>query len=543
VPLSGEVLALVVPLFFAFGLILVIGCANVANLLLARGVARQREIGIRLAIGASRRRIVLQLLTESLLLALLSAGLAFAISRVVLTSTFYAVTSTFPPELGDITLQVPPADWRVVSFLIGGAVISTLFFALAPALRATRLELVRAMHGEVVSGSRPRRTRGTLVTVQVTASVLLLICAAIFLRATLSSATVDPGIRTGDIVTVNVLNEQRRSAVLDLVRGDASVAAVAAGWPGAVGGFPAFAEGASKSNATFRFVSPEYFGALGIDIVRGRGFTDTERGANDTVAIVSESAARDLWPSADAIGQLVRVESDPERGAAELGPVPTYSRSLIVVGVARDVPGFRLGGFRLSGAGVYVPISAEAERTSLLLRVQGDAERARFGLVDRLAAIDPNMAQVATLQAFARAEAYILGIPFWLTLVLGALALFLTLSGLFSVLSYVVEQRMREFGVRTALGATRSRIGALVLAQTARPVGIGILLGAGLTAGVAGLLLATPAAETIGSVVRPLDPLAYAAAVLCVIAACACAALVPALRAGRVDPVVALRQD
>ena len=172
-----------------------------------------------------------------------------------------------------------------------------------------------------------------------------------------------------------------------------------------------------------------------------------------------------------------------------------------------------------------------------------DAERARNGFVDRLAAIDPNMAQVSTLQTFARAEAYILGIPFWLTLVLGALALFLTLSGLFSVLSYVVEQRMREFGVRTALGATRSRIGALVLAQCARPVGIGIALGAGLTAGFAGLLLATPGAEAIGSTVSPLDPLAYLAAVLCVLAACACAALLPALRAGRIDPVVALRQD
>jgi ABC-type antimicrobial peptide transport system permease subunit len=216
---------------------------------------------------------------------------------------------------------------------------------------------------------------------------------------------------------------------------------------------------------------------------------------------------------------------------------------LVVVGVARDVPGFRLGGFRLSGAGVYVPISTEAERTALLLRVQGDTERARFGLVDRLAAIDPNMAQVSSLLTFARSEAYLLGIPFWLTLALGGLALFFTLSGLFSVLSYVVEQRMREFGVRTALGATRARIGALVLAQCARPVGIGILLGAGLTAAVAGLLLASPAAETIGSVVRPLDPLAYAAAVLCVVAACACAALVPALRAGRVDPITALRQD
>jgi ABC-type antimicrobial peptide transport system permease subunit len=127
--------------------------------------------------------------------------------------------------------------------------------------------------------------------------------------------------------------------------------------------------------------------------------------------------------------------------------------------------------------------------------------------------------------------------------VLGALALFLTLSGLFSVLSYIVEQRMREFGVRAALGATRMRIGALVLSQSARPVGIGLLLGTGLAAGIAGLLLATPGAETVASTVRPLDPLAYAAAVLVVVAACASAALVPALRAGRIDPMRALRAE
>jgi hypothetical protein len=395
-----------------------------------------------------------------------------------------------------------------------------------------------------VSGARPGRARGALVTVQVTASVLLLICAAIFLRATLSSASVEPGIRTSDVVTVNVLDEQRRGTILDTVRGDTSVASVAAARPGILGGFPALAEGASKSNSTFAFVSPEYFGVLGIDIVRGRGFTDVERGANDAVAIVSESAARDLWPGADAVGQVVRVASDSERPVApELGTAVSFSRNLVVVGVARDVPGFRLGGFRLSGAGIYVPTSAETESTGLLLRVQGNAERARSALVDRVAAIDPNMAQVSTLQTFARFEAYLIGIPFWLTLALGMLALFLTLSGLFGVLSYVVEQRMREFGVRTALGATRARIGVLVLAQSARPVGLGILIGAGLTAGVAGLLLATPAAEAIGSVANPLDPLSYAAAVLVVVVACACAALAPALRAGRVDPVVALRQD
>ena len=236
VPLSADVMLLFMPLFFAFGLILMIGCANVANLLLARAVARQREIGIRLAIGASRRRIIWQLLTESLLLALVSAALAFGISRLVLAAVVYAMTSTWPPDFGDIRLAVPPADWRVALFLVAGAMVSTLFFALAPALQATRLELVRAIRGEVVRDARPGRARNALVALQVTGSVLLLICSAVFLRSALAAATVDPGIRTADIVTVDILNEQMRGAMLDVVRSEPSVASVAASWPGGLGG-------------------------------------------------------------------------------------------------------------------------------------------------------------------------------------------------------------------------------------------------------------------------------------------------------------------
>ena len=183
VPLTADVMLLFTPLFLAFGLILMIACANVANLLLARGVTRQREIGIRLAMGASRHRIIRQLLTESLLLALVSAALAFGISRLVLTAAVHAVTTTWAPAIGDIRLAVPPADWRVALFLVGGAMVSTMFFALAPALQATRVELVRAMRGEGVRDARPGRARNALVALQVTASVLLLICSAIFLRS------------------------------------------------------------------------------------------------------------------------------------------------------------------------------------------------------------------------------------------------------------------------------------------------------------------------------------------------------------------------
>ena len=561
-PLSTETLLLFTPLFFAFGLILLIGCANVANLLLARGVARQREIGIRLAIGASRRRIIVQLLTESLLLALMSAGLAFGISRLVLEAVIYAVTSTMPPDLGDVRLAMPPGDWRVALFLVGSAIVSTMFFALAPALQATRLELVRAVRGEVVRDARPGRARNVLVALQVTASVLLLICSAVFLRSALATATIDPGIRVADAVMVDVPNEQIRSAVLEAVRREPSVTAVAASWPGALGPpRAAFAEASPSTKASasaettadksadtrgksvvgYKFVSPEFFSVLGIDIVRGRGFAQAERSASVAVAVVSESVARQLWPSRDAVGEVLRLEPDPTSEAMRSDEPPLLSHTVVVVGIARDVRGLRFA--RFNEAVVYMPTSVDAANTSFTLRVQGDPERARLALVERLTAIDPSMGEVLTMRLIVRMATYFLELAFWLTLALGALALLLTLSGLFSVLSYLVEQRTREIGVRMALGATRRSIVTLVLSQSARPVGIGLLLGGSLTAALGAALLATPAAELIESVVRLFDPVAYAASLLCIVTACACAALIPALRAGRIDPIATLRQD
>jgi putative ABC transport system permease protein len=555
VPQPASAMLLFMPLFFAFGLILMIGCANVANLLLARLVARQREIGIRLAIGASRRRVLKQLLTESLLLALIAAALGFAISRFVLNGFVYVMTASFPPDIGNLRLAVPPADWRVVVFLVAGAVVATVLFALAPALRATRIELTRAIHGQVLRDSRPGRARDGLVTLQVAGSALLLICAAIFLRGAWSAATVDPGVRVDDIVDVAVLSEPKRGAVLEAVSSEPSVIAVAAAWPnwlGGIGGLPAYGEGASgKSITSYQFVSPEFFGTLGIDVVRGRGFAATERSPNEAVAVVSESAARMLWPGGDALGQVVRLTPDmslvgrPE-SAPEAPPAddPMFRpRTAVVIGVARDVAGFQLGGMRFGGAGVYLPTDTDAAGTVLITRVRGDAEIGRRALIDRLAASDPNMAEVSTLATLASTNSYILGVSFWLTLALGSLGLLLTLSGLFGVLSYLVEQRRREIGVRMALGASGLGIGVLVLRQSARPVGIGILIGGGLTAAVSAALLATPSAEAIGSTVRLFDPVAYGGSLLCIIAACASAALVPVLRAGRVNPIEALRQD
>jgi predicted permease len=549
VPRSGTIpqplgaMAVFAPLLFAFGLILLIGCANVANLLLARAVARQRDIGIQLSLGATRQRIVRQLLTESLLLALVAAAAGYAISRMVLAAIINAVMTSIAPDLGDVRLWVPDADWRVILFLIVGACVSTIFFGLAPALQATRIEPVRTIRGEVMRDARPGRARNVLIGVQVSASALLLISAAVFLRSAFAAATFDSGMRTSDTVVVQIVNESTRNAIVQAVASEPTVAAVAAAWPDARGGSPPAASAETsngKTEVAYKFVSPELFEVLDVRVVRGRAFAPAERTSNLSIAVVSETAARILWPAADAVGQVVRLDPEPVSD----GPIapPLESRTFTVVGVVRDVAGFRIAPFKQ--AVVYVPTSATMPGTSLVVRAHGDPELTRQALLDRLTAIDPDFTrQVATMRTVARMETYFLQIAFGLTMVLGGLALVLTLSGLFSVLSYLVEQRTKEIGVRMALGATAGDVTRLILSQSIRPVGIGLLIGGGAAAGLAVLLLATPAAATIGQIVHVLDPVAYIASLLTIVAACLVAGALPASRAARLDPTRALRQD
>ena len=530
------------PLFFAFGLILMIGCANVANLLLARGVSRQREIGIRLSLGASRRRIIRQLLTESLLLALAAAATALVVSQVFLETALSAAMSTIPSEFAQflslLNLAAPAADWRVRTFLLVGAAVSTVFFGLAPALQATRLDVVRTMRGEVTTDARPRRARHTLIAVQVGASALLLICATIFLRGALATATQDPGIRTSDTLRVSIETEKQRATILQNLRTHPSVAIVAAS-SRPKRGVVETSLSHNRMSVDQVGVSSEYFAVLGLDVVSGRGFTPTERTEEAGVAIVSQSLARQLWPTGNGVGEMVRLEapagnqsrSSTEARTARVEP----ARTLTVIGVVRD-PGRASG---MSPA-VYVPTGPENPETWLFVRVRGNLDRVRLDLSERLPGLDPGFGVMPLGNGMQTA---LLKIGFGLTLVLGGLALVLTVSGLFSVLSYIVEQQAKDIGVRMALGAGMRDVVRLVLSQSLRPVGIGLAAGAGLAVAVAIVLMATPAASEIGDAIDVFDPVAYAASALVIATACLLAVSVPTVRAARIDPIATLRKD
>jgi predicted permease len=540
-PQPMEAVAIFTPLFLAFGLILLIGCANVANLLLARGVARQREIGIRLSLGASRRRIIRQLLTENLLLALAAAGGGYLVSRAALEGSVYWAVRTMPVDLGDVTLNVPAADWRVALFLVVAAVAATGLFALMPALQATRIEPVRTLRGELVKDQRPGRTRNALIGVQVFASTLLLICAAIFLRSAIASSRFDPGLRTADTVVIEIVNEPKRAAMLQTIAAEPKILAHAAVRPGMLGQpRDAFADaGAGKTRVAYKFVSGRYFEVLDIPIVRGRSFTAAER-EEHPVVIVSESVARALWPNGLGVGETFRLEPDPD-SVTQPGDEALPPRTVTVVGVSRDVRGFRFTDVK--DAGIFVPTSLDVPKTRVVARISGDADLARQTLLDRLTRIDPNMGMIFTMRSVARLETLFLQIAFWVSLILGGLALLLTGSGLFSVLSYLVEQRTREIGVRMALGATSQKVTQLILAQTTRPVMYGLTAGAGLAAALATALLSTPFGAFISEIVHVTDPIAYAASLLAVVAACLLAVWIPATRAARIDPMQTLRQE
>jgi predicted permease len=541
IPFVPQIMLVLTPVVVAFGLVLVIACANVANMMLARAMARQREIGTRLSLGASRARIIRQLLTESVLLAVPAAVVAFVISSLTVDLSLRAMVATLPPQAAEYIRLMPlTPDLRVFAFSVAAGLLSALLSGLAPAVQSTRAELVQTARGDFMYDIRPARARSTLVIVQIAASALLLICAAVLLRGANAFARVNTGLRTFGVADLEI-QEKSRTRVLAVLSEEPVVLNVAAMTPG-----PPLSERAldmavgpvetpNLVSTGVRYTSAEYFSVFDIPLSGGRGFTQEEGRAGAAVAIVSQSAARRFWPDAQAIGRSLRIVWD-ERTTLRDERVRRY-QTVRVIGIARDV----LDGYsneEMARVALYLPTSPQEPGARLLVRVNGDPETAIRTLDGVLTARVPGgLVQIFHMQTFANFRMYPFRVASWASTVVGSLALLLTLSGIYGVLSYLVTQRAKEIGIRMALGAEVRHVTALVMSQSLRLAGAGLAVGALFALGVSKIL------ATRLVMMNTFDALAYVSGSLVVLAACLAAACVPTVRAARVDPISALRHD
>jgi predicted permease len=517
--------------------------------MLARAVAHRREIGVRLALGASRARLIRQLLTEGLLIAGLAGIAGLAIAAVTLRAGLVALFSTLPPTMAVLFRVVPMHfDSRVFLFALAVAAATTLVFALAPALQASRVSLGDAVRGQrsgTVSGSR---LRNALVVGQVAVSIVLVVAALTLARNFAALAATDPGYRTQGVYSVNIRGGEPGlvAKLAEALAADSRVAEVAV-----TGGNPLFirsravvaSAGTRRAAAGTRytFVSPEYFSILAMPIVRGRAFRADEARSSAHVAIVSETTARAFWPGTNPIGQTITIERAQGRPVDELPGYPHVT----VVGTTIDV----VSGLLVDGpdAGhIYLPThAADPHAIAVLLRPRDEGPRGpdafQSGLQEifRRVSSAPEVFEAVPLDDMQRVQIYPLRAAAWIGLLLGAIALILSVSGLYGVLTYTMNQRTREIGIRMALGATAWAVVGLVMRQSAWLAGAGALIG---------LLVAFSAMKALSAAIQLhrvslLDVVPFAGALALVLAATALAALQPARRATRVDPAETLRAE
>jgi predicted permease len=535
--LSLKVIALFSPLGVAVGLVLLLACANVANMMLARAMARQREIGIRLSLGASRGRLIRQLLMESTLLAI-PAGLAgFLVSRTAVEAGLRIMYATLPPDIAQMMppISLPP-DIRVFGFMLMVALASALLFGLAPAIQSTRADVMLAARGEFSSDARPMRLRNALVIVQVTACALLLITSGVLVRGEGAIRSFDVGFRTHGVIAM-VPPEKAQAVVLQRLRSDSSLQGIASAASVPLNGIlPAVSisagAGAKASDAWYNHVSPEFFSLLEIPILEGRNFTADEARSGAPVAIISQLTARRLWPKGDALGSELVIGHDARTNWGE--PLPQYSAAR-VVGVTRDIISCTIP-YGPDPPLVYFP--ASMGKLALLIRVNGNVENARLRLDKELSALSgEDIEHIQSMDQSFALSVYPFRVGSWVGFLLGGLALALTLSGIYGVLSYLVTQRTKEIGIRMALGARVGTVTRLVVMQSMRLAAVGLGFGTAMALGVSRYL----AAHLV--FINTFDLSAYTTGVFLVVTASLAAAFFPSRRAARIDPLTTLRYD
>jgi len=524
----------------AVGLVLLIACANVANLLLARASARQKEIAIRLSIGGSRWRIVRQMLTESLLIAFLGGTLGSLVAFWSIEGIAQYVLSHLPHGAPQLAWNVSP-DLHVWGYSLVLTALTGIVFGLAPALHATRQDLSTAVKGDggglIGKAAGGGMLRNTLVGVQVAVCMVLLIAAGLLIRGLYLAQTADPGFEMKGIIqaqfdlpsqgygTEKAQAFQRelmaRAAALPGVDDveQARVTPLGHQWEGT----GLMLAGETQERAfEFNMVTPGFFTMLGMPIVRGRAFTEAETRSDASVLVVTESTARRLWPGQDAIGKTLRNGEKTE-----------YQ----VVGVVRDSQASHLG--QTDGLFFYSPAGPAAQdRLQLLVHNKSGETATVKGIREAARALDANLIVDVTkladnLEAW-RTPSRIVAV---LSGVLGALALLLASIGVHGVVSYGVSQRTREIGIRMTLGADRRDVIRLVLRQALRPV----VLGA-----VAGVIGSAAVSQVLSNVLYGLgahDPVAFVGVPLFLLAVAFLASYIPARRAVRVDPATSLRYE
>jgi putative ABC transport system permease protein len=542
---SAAMLAALSPIFAAFALVVVTACANVSNLMLARAVARHREIAVRLSLGASRNRIVRQLITEGLLISVASGLGALALAASGLHAAVVAFFRTLPPSVSEILRLVPlNLDWRVFLFAFGTAVLATALFALIPAVQASRFSLTDAVRGPGGTGRHGSRLRQVMVIAQVAVSLVLVIVAVTLARNGLAVGSLNLGYQTAGVLSINIRGSEgdlmRRLA--PLLESDPRVAELAV-----TGGNPLFVRsrsiaaapaGATSAIATrYTFISPEYFTVLGVAIAGGRGFFTDEARTEARVAIVSEATAHRFWPDDDPIGKSIRIERP---GGRPVDEVPGYEE-VTVVGVAPDLVSGLIVDGRDAGH-IYFPTSANsAHAIAALVRARTPRDLSPEALQDlfRRVAPDPQVFEVLPLEEMRALQIYPLKAASSVGFLLGALALILSVSGLYGVLTYMLSQRTREIGIRMALGATAAGVVRLMVRQSARLTALGGAIGLVIAFASLKILNAAIQLNTISLV----DAAAFASGVAAVAAATIVAVYHPARRATRIDPAAALRAE